>query len=571
MVVLTREQIEERLVALHRASLELVSDLSLETVLERIVSLAREQARARYGALGVLDETGGFEQFIPVGMTEEDVRVIGHPPVGKGLLGVFQKERQAVRIADISTDPRSVGFPPHHPPMHSFLGVPILLGDTILGQIYLTDKENYPEFTEDDERVIETFAAYAAVAISNARLYQDLLERDRALTQRNEDLALLNDVAVAQASSLDLDEVLDQTLTRVMLYLGVEAGEIFLREENGHELRLALHRGQSAEVFWTKDRFHIGEGILGAVAQNGKPIVRNAINKEIQYLRSAVVEAGYRCLAAIPLTAHGNVVGVMNIATRQEMILEPREIQMLTAIGAWAGITIENARLHRQARRLAILEERERIGMDLHDGIVQSIYSVGLALDFARLAIEDEPNQARLKIEQAIDGLNRTIGDIRAYISDLRPRQFGGEGLMEGLQRLIDEFRKNTKVEATLAGPQDGLATLPISHAMALFHICQEALANAAKHAHARRVDVRLWITRERALLEVTDNGQGFDVSKMSVTLGHGLSNMHTRAHKVGGDVEISSEPGEGTSVLAWVPARSFSASDSMNDLPQKE
>lgn len=556
MVVLTREQIEERLVALHRASLELVSALSLDTVLERIVHLARQQARARYAALGALDEAGNLERFIHAGMSEDEARLIGHPPVGKGLLGLFQKERRTIRIPDISADPRSAGFPPHHPRMRSFLGVPIMQGDILLGQIYLTDKENYPEFTEDDERVIETLAAYAAVAISNARLYEDLQERDAILMQRNEDLALLNDVAIAQASSLEMDEVLDQTLTRVMLYLNVEAGEIFLSEENGQDLRLALHRGEAAQAFWTKDRFRLGEGIIGIVGQTGKPLVSMDLKKDVRFLRSAVVKAGFCCLAAIPLTARGTVVGVMSVATRHKREFSPREIHLLTAIGSWAGITIENARLHRQARRLAILEERERIGMDLHDGIVQSIYSVGLALDFARLALDEDPKQARQKIEQALESLNTTIGDIRAYISDLRPRQFVGEGLIEGLQRLIDEFRKNTKVEVTLAGPQDGLASLPTSHATALFHICQEALANVARHAQARRVDIRLWTTRDRALLEIVDNGQGFDISKMSVTLGHGLSNMHTRAHKVGGDVEITSELGEGTSVLAWVPIR---------------
>jgi signal transduction histidine kinase len=444
------------------------------------------------------------------------------------------------------------------------------LGDTLLGQIYLTDKENYPEFTEDDERVIETLAAYAAVAISNARLYEDLLERDRALTQRNEDLALLNDVAIAQASSLELDDVLDQTLTRVMLYLNVESGEIFLSEENGQELRLALHRGEAAQAFLTKDRFWQGEGVVGKVAQIGKPLVSLDLQGDDQFIRGAVVAEGFRCVAAIPLAARGTVIGVMTIATRQNLVLDPRETQLLTAIGAWAGITIENARLHQQARRVAILEERERIGMDLHDGIVQSIYSVGLALDFARLALKEDPRQAQQKIEQAIEGLNSTIGDIRAYISDLRPRQFGGENLIEGLQRLVDDFRKNTKVDATLAGPQDGLASLPTSHAMALFHICQEALANTAKHSHARRVDVRLWTTRERALLEVADDGQGFDVSKMSVTLGHGLSNMHTRAHKVGGDVEITSEIGEGTSVLAWVPMHGIAPGMSAQEAAEK-
>ena len=163
-----------------------------------------------------------------------DIRVIqcGLGPIGLGLIGALQKEQRSIRVANIAADPRRVGFPLHHPEMHSFLGVPILAtsrtGDRVLGQIYLTDKLNYSEFTEDDERVIETLAAYAAVAINNAEMYEDLLGRDRTLMQRNEDLALVNDVAASLSSSLDENEILNQTLTRVMAYLGVEAGEIFL-------------------------------------------------------------------------------------------------------------------------------------------------------------------------------------------------------------------------------------------------------------------------------------------------------------------------------------------------------
>jgi two-component system, NarL family, sensor histidine kinase DevS len=554
MVVLTREQIEERLVALHRASLELVSDLSLETLLERIVSLAREQVGARYAALAVLDDEGSFEQFIPVGMSSEEISRMAHPPTGQGLLSIAKRGARTIRISDIQKDSRSVGFPDHHPTMKSFLGVPIILGDFLLGQIYLTDKENYPEFTEDDERVIETLAAYAAVAISNARLYRDLIDQDRALAQRNEDLALLNDVAAALASSLEVDEILDRTLSRVMSYLKVEAGEIFLMEEGGQELRMAIHRGDSARAFWTKDSFRLGEGVVGTVAATGKQFISTKLHKEALFLRPAVVKEGFTCLASIPLMARGNVIGVMNVATRGSRSLDKRELNLLTAIATWAGTTIENARLHRQARRLAVLEERDRIGMDLHDGIIQSIYAVGLALDYARLAIEENPEQACHKIEQAIEGLNSTIGDIRSYISDLRPRQLGGRNLLEGLQRLVEEYQKNTMTEAVISAPQDGLAVLPTSHATALFHIAQEALANVAKHAHAGRTNVHLWTTNERVLLEVADNGKGFDVESTAMTLGHGLSNMRSRAHKVGGEVEISSEPGEGTTVLAWVP-----------------
>ena len=554
MVMLTREQLEARLVALHRASMVLVSDLSLDSVLERIVHLAQEQAGARYAALGVLDEQGALERFIPVGMTAEEMRQMGHPPLGLGLLGAIHQEGTTLRVADISKDERRVGFPSHHPAMISFLGVPILSGSQVLGQIYLTDKEDYPEFTQDDERVIETLAAYAAVAIGNARMYEDLLSRDKAVTQRNRDLALLNAIGEMLASTLNEDEILEKTLAQVMEYLQVEAGEIFLASDDGQSLMLALHRGEAAEAFWTKERFEIGEGFIGIAAETGKPVVTTCPERDTRYLRLAVIEAGFRCIGCIPLAARGSVVGVMSIATRSDCRMDQRELGLLSAIGTWAGITIENARLAQQARRVAVLEERERIGMDLHDGIIQSIYAVGLALDFARMSIKEDPEEAQVKIEQAIGGLNRTIRDIRSYIMDLRPRQFRGEDLMEGLQRLVEEFRANTELTLELTGPDDGQVVLPTTHATALFHICQEALANIAKHAGANQASIDLWTAPGRALLEISDDGQGFDLRKMSVTLGHGLANMHTRAHKVGGDVEVTSEPGKGTTVLAWVP-----------------
>ena len=165
-----------------------------------------------------------------------------------------------------------------------------------LGQIYLTDKEDYPEFTQDDERVIETLAAYAAVAIGNARLYEDLLTRDKAVTQRNRDLALLNAVGEMLASTLNEDEILEKTLAQVMEYLQVEAGEIFLATEDGQSLMLALHRGEAAEAFWTKERFDLGEGFIGIAAETGKPVVTTFPERDTRYLRLAVVEAGFRCI-----------------------------------------------------------------------------------------------------------------------------------------------------------------------------------------------------------------------------------------------------------------------------------
>jgi len=557
MVSLTREQLEDRLATLHQASLELVRDLSRNAVLERIINLAREQANARYAAIGMVDENGELVKFIPVGMTSQEIEKMDHPPRGLGLIGALQIERQTIRVADIREDSRGIGFPLHHPPMRSFLGVPILSGDRLLGQIYLTDKENDAEFTEDDERVIETLAAYAAVAIENARLYNGVTNISAILEQRNDDLSLLDDLAKTLASSLEIDEILDQTLSRVIAYLGVEAGEIFLRESGTKNLRLALHRGEAAEAFWTRERFMVGECFVGRAAQSGQILISTDLKNDVRFLRKAVVDAGFKCLACFPLMARRNVVGAMTVVSRQEREFTERELNLLEAIGAWAGTAIENARLHRQARRLAVLEERERIGMDLHDGIIQSIYGVGLALEYARMAIDEDPDLARTKISQSIDGLNDAIRDLRAYILDLNPRQLhSDETLPQGLQRLLAEFRANTLAEANLITSNDGLSELPREQALALFHICQEALANVAKHAQARKAEVHLWTTDERALLEVTDNGLGFDVGKKNAMLGHGLSNMVRRARKVSGDVEISSRTMGGTTVLAWVPTK---------------
>jgi two-component system, NarL family, sensor histidine kinase DevS len=378
-MLLTPEQLQERLIALHEASLELVKDVSLEHLLERIANVACEQADARYAALRVLDEDGKLVKFITVGMTDKEVERIAHPPVGKGLIGELMNTEVPLRITAIENHPRSVGFPPNHPAMVSLLGVPIRTSNLQLGQIYLTDKIGASEFTVDDETIIQMLAAYAAAAI-------------------------------------------------------------------------------------------------------------------------------------------------------------------------------QNARLHENTRRLAVLEERERIGMDLHDDIIQSIYGVGLSLESALYSFEEDPQDAKTRVQHSIESLNQAIRDLRGYILDLKPHQMGSKGLMSGLNRLITEFRANTLANVQLAGTENELNELPSSHAMALFHICQEALANIAKHAKAKQVEISLWSTGERVLMEIRDHGKGFDMEKTNPSIGHGLANMQTRARSVGGDVDISSVVDEGTTVLAWVP-----------------
>lgn len=553
-MLLTREQLQERLIALHRASLELVQDVSLEHLLERIATLACEQAEARYAALGVLNDEGKLEKFISVGMTDGEIKRMAHPPVGRGLIGELMDTQEPLRVPVISEHPRSVGFPAYHPVMVSFLGLPIRTIDRQLGQIYLTDKLNASEFTADDEKIIQMLATYAAAAIQNARLVEQMRARDAALTRRSEDLSLLNDIASALTSSLELDEILNKTLAIVMNYMKVEAGEIFLLEDDRETLRMVLHRGQAAEAFWTRNRFKMGEGFVGLAAQSGQPRVSADLTRDSELVRQAIITAGFHQVAALPLKSGENLMGVMSVATRTRDPFDDRGLKLLSAVANWAGLAIDNARLHQNARRLAVLEERDRIGMDLHDGIIQSIYGVGLSLENALHTINEDSDLAKVRIKESIEGLNQVIRDIRTYILDLRPRQMGNDGLISGLKRLTVEYRANTFAEVNLKGTENGPNDLSQANALALFHICQEALANAAKHAGAKRVDVNVWMTSDRVMMEIHDNGKGFMTEKMSMTIGHGLSNMATRARAVGGEVDISSAPNEGTTILAWVP-----------------
>ncbi len=552
---LSCEQLEERLAALHRASLELVQDISVDSLLKRIARIACEQAGATYATIGVRGDDGEMARFITINKDQDEILDIPKSPSGLELLSVVAESEEAIRIDYVRKIPNRSGDNSGRAQLKSLLGMPIHLGSRRLGQIYLADKIDGDAFTADDEQVIETLAAYAAVAISNARSYDELHKRDRTLTRRNQDLALLNNLASALASITELNELLKTALSRVITYFNVQIGEIFLSEEDHNTLYKVLQEGNSPTGLWTKDRFSHHESLIGQTALNGQSTLVSLPYEDDPFLQNqALMDAGILQVACFPLTSRSEVLGVMGIATCQEQPLDAMDQQLLSSIASWVGTAIENVKLNIQGRRLAVLEERERIGMDLHDGVIQSIYAVGLTLEHARLLLKEEPDQSRKRINQSIEDLNSTIRDLRAFIMDMRPRQLYEEDLMDGLQRLINEFRANSLVEASLSGPSKGLDGLPDSHAIALFHICQEALANIAKHAHAKKVQVLVWTTPDRVVMEVNDDGRGFNPQKVQLTLGHGISNMQTRARNVGGDLEISSEPGLGTTIMVWMP-----------------
>ena len=360
--------------ALDAATRAVAGVLSVEEVLQVIVDQVRPLVGAQYAALGTVDELGFIERFITSGMDDETRAAIGPLPRGHGFLGLIIEENRAFRISDINVDRRRYGFPPRHPPMTTFLGVPVTVKGRSVGNLYLTNKAGGDAFTEQDEAIVEFFARHAAIAI-------------------------------------------------------------------------------------------------------------------------------------------------------------------------------ENARLHEMVKGLAVLDERERIGKDLHDGIIQSIYAVGLSLEDVPELMEEDPAEVVRRVERAIDDLHLAIRDIRNFIFDLRPELLGGMSLLAGLAAVVDEFRHNSMIDVELTGKGPGWEPA-VDVTAHLLGIVNEALSNVARHAAATRAWVDASSGPDQSLvLTVRDNGHGFDVST-GASLGHqGLANMRSRAAGIGATLDVASDPGSGTTI----------------------
>jgi len=539
--------------ALHRATLSIFSDLSLDGVLRRITYAAKDLANATYAALGVPDADGGLETFIAVGMTGDEIKQIPHQPIGIGLIGEILRTGESIRIPEIADHPRASGFPEGHPPMDSFLGVPISAYGRPIGQICLTNKIDAPAFTMHDQRKIEMLAAHAAAAIENARLYRKVLESEAELIQRNEQLELINDLSSGLVSSIDLEDMLDSVLGRVIALFDAAWGEIFLLQEDDENFRRILPRGRNLHRYWTSDVFRLGEGFMGNVASLAR-IEKCAVGGVLPSgLSKEAMEAGTGTLVGVPLSTRNTVVGVLSLGFAGEREFSSREIGLLEAVGAGFGVGAENTRLTRKARRFAVLEERERIGMDLHDGVIQTIYAVGLTLDSTRVLIDRDTEAAQERLERSIVGLNNTIRDIRSYILDLQPTRFDDSDVEQSIERLGREFETNCSVNLDIRLEPDALLLLEQEKERAMLHIAQEALANVAKHSKATRAWLSVRQHDDQILLQVIDNGMGFDMEEAPRTLGHGLSNMAQRADSMGAEFEAISSPGEGTTITVRV------------------
>ncbi|HZV49298.1 MAG TPA: GAF domain-containing sensor histidine kinase [Candidatus Dormibacteraeota bacterium] len=524
------------------AGLALTSELSLARLLRRIVELAVRVTGARYGALGVLGEDGSIVQFLTVGVSERERRAIGELPKGRGILGVLIREGQVLRLRRIAEDPRSVGFPPHHPAMTSFLGGPIRAMGRVYGNLYLTDKQGAEEFDEGDERALRVLAAQAGVAIANAHLYEE--------GKRHEAwLEALAEVAGQILAGAELEAVLPRVAELARGLAGADSAAVVVPDEGGM-LVVAAADGLGAERLRglpiPRER-----SISGEVIRSGRTLVIEDASRDPRPYPRVTRLARMGPVTCVPLQAGGRSIGSLWVSNRRgRPVFTQEAVRVVESFARQTSVALESARTRRELSRLVLLEERERIARELHDGIIQSLFAVGMGLQGAALMISEE--EARRRIEEAVGELDRVIRDLRGYIFGLRPGLLAERGLEESLRGLAREFEAAsglvTEVEVD---PEVAVGLAPL--ASQLVQMAREGLSNVVRHAQARRCRLRLKGEGQAAVLSVEDDGVGFD-PEQARSAGQGLRNLRERAEALGGGMRISSLPGRGTVVRIRLP-----------------
>ncbi|MET0828851.1 MAG: GAF domain-containing protein [Microbacterium sp.] len=525
---------EQRLQDLLRASSSVVERLDLEVVLRRIVEAGMDLVGARYGALGVISHEGGLERFIHVGIDRTTADAIGHLPTGRGVLGAVITDREPIRLSHLADDPRSTGFPEHHPHMDSFLGVPVRVGDQVYGNLYLTERADGP-FSADDEDLIVALAATAGIAIENARLY------DIAKTRETWNAT----IADVMSAMLDVagENVLDVLAERVAALIDAELVAVATPHGEGELILSAVH-GASAEQL--RGRVYAAAGTLTARAL----ATRQAVSVEGQPAAEKFEwQPGLGPTVAIPLFAGDEPLGVLTVSRQTNgASFTAADLEMAFAFAAQASIALEIVRGRDVRRRWETSRDRARIARDLHDHVIQKLFGAGLALQSVS-AIADAPISTA--IEAQIDLIDETIKDIRTIVFAL------GSGDRHGPKRLRDRLLDvasdvadswPTPPRISFAGPLDSLVSADLADD--LVAVLRELLTNVVKHAHANVVEVSVAIVDDQVGLTVEDDGVGVPDSAPR----SGLKNVVERAALRGGRCDVVSRPNGGTRVQWWAP-----------------
>ena len=530
----------DRTHALLEAVVAVGSHLELEVVLRQIVEAAVELVSARYGALGVVGEGGRLAEFVPVGLDESEIARIHHWPEGRGLLGKLITDPHPLRLHDISADPGSSGFPEGHPPMRSFLGVPVRIRDEVYGNLYLTEKQG-GDFDEEDEALVQALAAAAGVAIENARLYAEARRQQQWLRANAE-------VTRRLLSGDEPSEVLELVAQQALEMSGADLVVLALPTGNRGTLMIEHACGDGAAGALGLVLPAQGSA-SGIVMGSGKPLTVDDFSSDQRVAAAAREHMPLGPAVLVPLGPAGDVRGVLTAGRNQGALpLGADAVEMLITFAAQAGIGLELAEHRSDAQRLALFEDRDRIARDLHDLVIQRLFATGMSLQGATGLIGDPDVVGR--VEKAVDALDETIRDIRSAIFSLQSR---GEAeptrLRTRILSVVEEMTDSLGFAPALrlAGPLD--SRVPAGVAGQMLAALREALANVAKHAQASRVDVAVEAGPD-LVLTVRDDGVGLG----ETTRRSGLANLTERAAESGGALRVAAAAGGGTELEWRVP-----------------
>jgi len=524
------------------AGLTLASELSLPIVLQRIVDLAAQVTDARYGAIGVIGEDDTLVEFVTTGLPARQRQAIGALPTGHGVLGVLIHEPRPLRLKNIADHPRSTGFPANHPPMRSFLGAPVQALGRVYGNIYLADKRDAEEFSHEDEEALVILATQAGVAIANASLYEEVRVRERWLDA-------LRDITT-QVLSAGQDSTLLETIAEHARELAdAEAATIVTATPTPGELVIAAAAGARANEL--RGLAMPAEGsISGAVMRGGAGMMFEDISKETTGYQPIIALGQHGPAFFVPLRIPGGVVGTLMIANlKGGKRFTERARELIESLADAASVAIEYDRAQSELRRLGLMDERERIAKELHDGIIQSLFAVGMSLQGTALTAGNADTAGR--IERAVEELDRVIRDLRNYIFGLRPGILADRHLDQAIRELGAQMQSRSR-ESVDVQVDAALAAALSNRSGEIVQLTREALSNVARHARATHATVRLERRGEQAVLTVKDDGVGIKAATNSH--GNGMRNMRERAAKLGGTLDVRSKPGEGTTLRITFP-----------------
>ncbi|MEX0816188.1 MAG: GAF domain-containing protein [Gaiellales bacterium] len=539
----------DRTRALLDAGIALTSELSLDTLLEKLAGTAAELTGARYAALGVIDPTGReLERFVAHGVDAETHAAIGDLPRGRGILGVLIRDAEPLRLHDLAGDPRSVGFPPNHPLMKTFLGVPIMLRGVAYGDLYLTEKEGGEDFTAEDQEIVTLLAGQAAVAIENARLYQS--------SQRWADqLESLIEVGNALATETDLDDVLNLVVRHVRELIQARLVVIILPTSDG-ALRIDAADGEGADEL-------LGMGLERNASKSGLILERrqselvDSVLEDPEIDREVARRMGMHAALYVPMLARDQAIGVIHAVDKlvadRRFTNEDRKLVEIFASRAAVAVD-QSRRIERDAfRRMVEAQEleRRRLARELHDETGQALTSILLGLH----GLEEKDGEGlRAAAADLRELVVETLHDVRRLAVELRPKALDDFGLVAALQRLTETFSEQTGIAVDLESRLRENERLPSEVETVLYRIVQEALTNVVKHARAERVSIVLTPKDGAVSAVIEDDGRGLKPGENGSGLG--LIGMRERVALVDGRLQIESPEEGGTTLVVEVPLR---------------